>query len=193
MSSPEAILNEINRSNSFVTVGYAADMERPKPTVEQALAESNISKSDYSVEICPICNDGDKDHSVDSAGNCLECGYGVDNPSNHNFSPIGHPDMPELTNDAGESTNVSIADTLTERGSRYGAFSDHARISQTLLSVIKSNSDYDDMEPYMQEALTMICHKLARIANGDPYYDDSWRDIAGYSQLVVDILNGKNT
>ena len=45
----------------------------------------------------------------------------------------------------------------------------------------------------MLESLTLICHKLARIANGDPFYDDSWKDIAGYSQLVVDILHGKNT
>ena len=34
----------------------------------------------------------------------------------------------------------------------------------------------------------MICHKLSRIANGDPFYADSWHDIAGYSQLVVNIL-----
>jgi hypothetical protein len=34
----------------------------------------------------------------------------------------------------------------------------------------------------------MICHKLARIANGNPYYEDSWHDIGGYSQLVVQIL-----
>ena len=35
----------------------------------------------------------------------------------------------------------------------------------------------------------MIFHKLARIANGDPTYIDSWTDIAGYAQLVVDDLN----
>jgi hypothetical protein len=36
-----------------------------------------------------------------------------------------------------------------------------------------------------QEALDMICHKIGRIINGDANYDDSWRDIAGYAQLVV--------
>jgi hypothetical protein len=34
----------------------------------------------------------------------------------------------------------------------------------------------------------MILHKLARIVNGDANYIDSWRDIVGYSQLVVDEL-----
>lgn len=31
----------------------------------------------------------------------------------------------------------------------------------------------------------MIAHKIARILNGDPDYDDSWVDIAGYATLVV--------
>ena len=34
----------------------------------------------------------------------------------------------------------------------------------------------------------MILHKLARIVNGDANYIDSWRDIVGYTQLVVDEL-----
>jgi hypothetical protein len=36
----------------------------------------------------------------------------------------------------------------------------------------------------------MICHKIARILNGDPNYADSWVDIAGYAQLVADRLLG---
>jgi hypothetical protein len=94
------------------------------------------------------------------------------------------------SNDAGEITSVSIDDTLAQRGTRYGSFKNHAKLSQQLQTVALVHSL---PEPYMQESAAMICHKLARIANGDPYYDDSWRDIAGYAQLVVDILNGKNT
>jgi hypothetical protein len=41
-------------------------------------------------------------------------------------------------------------------------------------------------------ALHMICSKLARIANGDPNYADSWRDVAGYATLVADRLEGKS-
>ena len=43
----------------------------------------------------------------------------------------------------------------------------------------------------MLEALDMIFHKIGRIGNGDPFYDDSWIDICGYSQLVVDELHGE--
>ena len=35
----------------------------------------------------------------------------------------------------------------------------------------------------------MIAHKLGRIVNGDPYYADSYIDIAGYAKLVGDRLN----
>ena len=91
------------------------------------------------------------------------------------------------TNDAGEKLQ-STEDTLKERGSRYGEFRVHALRSQTLKMVLEDAHTWESMEPYMKEALSMICHKLARIANGDPTYIDSWADICGYSQLVVDEL-----
>lgn len=86
-----------------------------------------------------------------------------------------------------------INQTLNERGSRYGAFIGHAEVAQELKSVIarelrKRNKDlaYDQ-----QEALDMICHKIARIVNGDPNYADNWHDIGGYAQLVANRLNGQ--
>ena len=42
----------------------------------------------------------------------------------------------------------------------------------------------------MREALFMIAHKIGRIVNGDPWYADSWVDIAGYAKLVADRLEG---
>ena len=92
----------------------------------------------------------------------------------------------------------SIDDTLNERGSRYGSFPNHASLSQSLKNAIMQHYYYTHgkdeappLQPYMVEAISMICHKLARIANGDPSYDDSWRDIAGYAQLVVEQLTDK--
>ena len=41
------------------------------------------------------------------------------------------------------------------------------------------------MPAYMLESLELIANKLARILNGDPMYDDSWRDISGYCTLVL--------
>jgi len=40
----------------------------------------------------------------------------------------------------------------------------------------------------MQEALDVICGKIARIIAGDPYHSDHWRDIAGYATLIQNIL-----
>ena len=99
------------------------------------------------------------------------------------------------TNDAGESTDMSIDETLAERGNRYGTFSEHAKLAQQLKYQLAKKGLYTDdkFTVVHREAIDMICHKLARIVNGDPDYDDSWRDIAGYAQLVVDILNGKDT
>ena len=74
---------------------------------------------------------------------------------------------------------------LEERGKRYGEFETHAAISQGLKAILFSACDKSKLDDDMIESLEMICHKLARIANGDPYYVDSWTDIAGYAQLVA--------
>lgn len=81
---------------------------------------------------------------------------------------------------------------LTERGDRYGVFEGHAEISQQLKGAIRQFEAKRgcDLAPDQREALEMICHKIARVLNGDPDYADSWQDIAGYAQLVADRLNG---
>ena len=95
-------------------------------------------------------------------------------------------------NDAGESTDISVVDTLKQRGNRYGEFKNHATLSQEFKDIFHAHVvDYGqpaEFTPAMTEAIEMIFHKIARIANGDPTYDDNWRDIAGYAQLVVDEL-----
>lgn len=88
----------------------------------------------------------------------------------------------------------TVESTLKERGSRYGTFSGHARVAQDLKNVLwcALQERRKVLPPVQLEALDMICHKLGRIINGDNNYADSWHDIAGYAQLVDDILNGKN-
>lgn len=85
----------------------------------------------------------------------------------------------------------NIQDTLNERGKRYGPFVNNGLYAQKLKDICKDTPGWQLMAPYQREALEMVLHKVARILNGDPHYDDSWRDIAGYSQLVVDELNRK--
>lgn len=86
----------------------------------------------------------------------------------------------------------TLTETLTQRGSKYGPFIGHAMVTQDLKNVIRAHLKERDKElnPDQQEALDMICHKIGRIINGDPDYDDSWIDIAGYAQLVADRLRG---
>jgi hypothetical protein len=86
----------------------------------------------------------------------------------------------------------NIQDTLNERGTRYGEFPDHAVISQRLKAVMRTNTGWRSLSSEQAEALEMIAHKIARILNGDPNYDDSWRDIAGYATLVLNELEKQN-
>jgi hypothetical protein len=85
-----------------------------------------------------------------------------------------------------------IHEILNERGKRYGKFKNHAEISQRLKYVVADalSNRKGVVEDDQREALDMICHKIARIVNGDPDYADSWIDIAGYAQLVADRLQG---
>jgi hypothetical protein len=88
---------------------------------------------------------------------------------------------------------TDVNKTLAERGGRYGKFEDNAATAQELKGIVRShlfNYGDKDLAPDQMEALDMICHKIARIVNGDPNYVDSWVDIAGYAKLVADRLEG---
>lgn len=91
-----------------------------------------------------------------------------------------------------DSVTTAIDEVLTERGSRYGAFTTHAEITQRLKMVAAKylHNQGKELAPDQQEALDMIFHKIGRIINGDPDYADSWVDIAGYAKLVADRLEG---
>lgn len=82
---------------------------------------------------------------------------------------------------------MSIEDvlaTLEERKNRYGSFVRHSEISQKLKEVLFSCDEWHKLSKAQRESLEMICHKIARILNGDPNYSDNWHDIAGYATLI---------
>lgn len=79
---------------------------------------------------------------------------------------------------------TDVSATLAERGGRYGTFIDHAHIAQGLQEVLHSAPNWSKLDPDMRQALCVICDKMARILNGDPYYGDNWHDIQGYARLV---------
>ena len=92
---------------------------------------------------------------------------------------------------------TSIKAVLEERGNRYGTFKHQSALAQALERAFLTHiNTYGQGEISLvasqREALHMIFHKLARIANGDPNYADSWIDIAGYAMLIADELSGVN-
>lgn len=97
---------------------------------------------------------------------------------------------PSSNNDSPRDNETEIAQVLEERGKRYGSFVTNGAISQELKQVV-AKWDTGKLKPMQVEALDMIMQKIARILNGDPNYTDSWVDIAGYAQLIVNELEKK--
>jgi hypothetical protein len=82
---------------------------------------------------------------------------------------------------------MSIEKTLKQRQKTHGDFATHAAISQKLKAVLWEH-DFQELDADQIEALEMICHKIARVLNGNPNHHDHWHDIAGYATLVGDRL-----
>lgn len=89
---------------------------------------------------------------------------------------------------------MSVDQILEERHAEYGTFAEVARVSTNLRNTIAYELKLRGkiLAPDQSEALFMICSKVARLVNGNADHIDSWRDIAGYSQLVADRLEGKS-
>lgn len=82
-----------------------------------------------------------------------------------------------------------INDVLNERGHNYGRFETHAKITQNLKDIVHNSPSWQNCSDSQKETLEMILHKIGRIVNGDPNYKDSWVDIIGYTQLVIEQLD----
>ena len=86
---------------------------------------------------------------------------------------------------------------LKDRGSKYGLFDNHAKLTCGLSDVFYAHMTqynkvaYEKLTDSQREALHMIFHKLGRIGNGDPNYTDSWVDIAGYAKLAADDIQNE--
>lgn len=83
-----------------------------------------------------------------------------------------------------------IDKTLTERGSRYGSFNDLAQISQALKEAMRATPGWAKLTASQKEALEMVQHKIARMLNGDPTYEDNAVDIVGYATLMMKNMQG---
>lgn len=81
---------------------------------------------------------------------------------------------------------------VAERGKTHGDFNDHARITQSLKFVIRSELErraergQPSLSLTQMEAIDMIQHKIGRIIAGDPNAQDHWDDIAGYAKITAE-------
>lgn len=123
---------------------------------------------------------------TESFGNSIDLEFCKANPD--------HPDCKcksiNFTIHNKSSEPVNIVSLITERGNKYGAFKDGAEIMRDLKNAMHSTDGWEKLSPSQQEALDMIQHKIGRVLNGDPNYDDNWKDIAGYATLVAEEISG---
>lgn len=87
---------------------------------------------------------------------------------------------------------MSITEILKQRGEQNGDYSLQSDIEQEIKTAIYSTAR-TDMSPYMKSSIDQIAHKLARIATGDIWHEDHWRDIEGYARLSADRVCSRNT
>lgn len=83
-------------------------------------------------------------------------------------------------------SSVSVEATLAERGARYGDFTFHAVVAQSLQDNMRCTAGWDRLDAVKRQALSVIADKVARILTGDPEYRDNWHDIQGYARLAED-------
>ena len=77
---------------------------------------------------------------------------------------------------------------LGVRGTTHGDFRSNSEFVQAGKGAMRNTPEWNMLPPYMQESLDMTIHKIGRILYGDPMFEDHWKDIVGYNQLVVDTM-----
>jgi hypothetical protein len=74
-----------------------------------------------------------------------------------------------------------MKDIISERAKTHGDWDTQSQLSQDLKRRIWREDA--NLTLQQQEALEMICVKIARIVCGDANHKDSWLDISGYAHL----------
>lgn len=85
-------------------------------------------------------------------------------------------------------SNQSLQEVITQRRGRYGPLIESGEVAMKLEDYLRSLPGWERLAYDQREALSMVMHKVSRIMCGDPNYDDSWVDIGGYTQNVVNRL-----
>lgn len=81
-----------------------------------------------------------------------------------------------------------IKQTLEQRNGQHGEFKNNSRVTEEILTSLKTGVSYELLTPEQKTSLFFISHKAARIVCGDPNHKDHWHDIAGYATLIDNSL-----
>lgn len=73
---------------------------------------------------------------------------------------------------------------LNIREKTHGSYVTNSRIAQGIKTVMHTSPKWDELTTSQKESLHLIATKIGRILSGDPNHADSWKDIAGYAQLI---------
>ncbi len=79
-------------------------------------------------------------------------------------------------------------EVLHERKKTHGSFADNARIHVGILRVMGILPATSHLSDSQIAVWLNIAGKQARAVSGNPDFIDNYRDVCGYSQLEVDIL-----
>jgi hypothetical protein len=83
---------------------------------------------------------------------------------------------------------MGTEEILAARGKTHGRFENFSSMCQALKSTMQISNNWDVLPDTHKEALEMICHKMARVLEGNFSHKDHWDDIAGYATLVANTL-----
>lgn len=85
----------------------------------------------------------------------------------------------------------TLTGVLANRKAQYGDSGEVSKLSISLLEVAQEHPLYKKhMTHAMKMAFHMICNKVARQVCGGASKADTWVDIQGYLQIVIDDING---
>ena len=81
---------------------------------------------------------------------------------------------------------MNLDKTLMARSATHGKFSNNAQVAQAMRSAVELGTAWHDATDVQKESVHNIIGKIARLVSGDPSFEDSWADIAGYAKLAYD-------
>ncbi|WNO48550.1 hypothetical protein [Achromobacter phage ewik_TL4] len=96
--------------------------------------------------------------------------------------PIGQRGaFDDLNKQAQKQTSEELVDS---RKALYGTFCGRAELTADLMERLQQHPKWPSIPAWGKWALIMLVEKIGRIVEGDPKYDDNWKDISGYAELA---------